>query len=104
MVRNTGHFGENNEQFERNIKMIAQDLASNSNFEQLLLNKRKARQIDEAKKALEMYHNEELEHMQENFYGADKRYHIARYDFVHKISCVVSPPAPNHIAEFVRQA
>jgi len=87
-------FGENNEQFEENVKIIATDLANSSNYEQLLLDKRVARMMDEAMKPLETYCKEELEQMWKNFYGEDKSYHIARYNFVHKISCTVSPLTP----------
>ena len=40
---------------------------------------------DERAKSLQKYRDEELEHMQRNFYGFDPSYHVARYNFVYKV-------------------
>ncbi|MEM1092898.1 MAG: hydrogenase maturation protein [Pseudomonadota bacterium] len=47
--------------------------------------KRERREHDEAQKPLNEYRAEELARMRTNFYGFDPSYHIARYNFVHKI-------------------
>ncbi len=43
------------------------------------------REVDEAAKPLETYRQEELERMRLNFFGFDSSYHVARYNFVHKV-------------------
>jgi putative two-component system hydrogenase maturation factor HypX/HoxX len=47
--------------------------------------KRAARFADEAEKPLAAYREEELKRMKRNFYGFDPSYHVARYNFIHKI-------------------
>ncbi len=54
-------------------------------IEQRLLHKRQRRAADEASKPLAQYRSEELEKMKRNFYGFDPSYHMARYNFVHKV-------------------
>ncbi len=51
----------------------------------LLEQKRVQRRKDEAEKPLQQYREEELAQMQRNFYGFDSSYHVARYNFVHKV-------------------
>lgn len=47
--------------------------------------KAERRARDEAQKPLDTYRAEELERMNLNFFGFDPSYHIARYNFVHRI-------------------
>lgn len=69
--------------FEREVRQLAQDLANRHDFDALLKNKR--RQLDDAACSLDAYAEGELRHMKENFFGFDPSYHVARYNFVHKI-------------------
>jgi len=80
-------FGETTKEFCQSIRMLADKLVQSPEFEKMLLNKVEIRKKDESKKSLENYCNEELEHMWRNFFGEDRSYHIARYNFVYKISC-----------------
>src|SRR5260370_25527694 len=50
----------------------------------MLEEKRHTRKNDEARKPLQAYQNEELQRMWLNFFGADRRYHLARKNFVYK--------------------
>jgi putative two-component system protein, hydrogenase maturation factor HypX/HoxX len=67
------------------IASIARTLASDPHFDMRIADKQRRRETDEAQKALEAYRAEELSRMRLNFYGFDPSYHIARYNFVHKI-------------------
>ena len=40
---------------------------------------------------LQTYRDEELRHMQLNFYGFDPSYHVARYHFVYKVPHAWTP-------------
>lgn len=71
--------------FMEQVKEIAEELANNNQFDELVKNKRLSRINDEKLKPLEVYRKEELEKMWNNFYGADKSYHIARKNFVYKL-------------------
>ncbi|MCO6178126.1 hypothetical protein [Ciceribacter sp. RN22] len=42
--------------------------------------------VDEEKKPLSAYRTEELARMRRNFYGFDRSYHVARFNFIHKIA------------------
>ncbi len=42
-------------------------------------------QADEAVRPLAAYRARELERMSLNFYGFDPSYHVARYNFIHKV-------------------
>ena len=66
------------------IRQLAEELASNPGYEHLLQAKRQSRAHDEAKKPLQAYREEELQHMWLNFFGADPGYHLARQHFVYK--------------------
>ncbi len=44
-----------------------------------------ARAGDEEKKPLQAYRDAEIERMKLNFYGFDPSYHVARYNFIHKV-------------------
>ncbi|MCL2713065.1 MAG: enoyl-CoA hydratase-related protein [Alphaproteobacteria bacterium] len=48
--------------------------------------KQQRRAADEAVKPLEAYRAEELQRMRLNFYGFDPSYHVARYNFIHKVA------------------
>ena len=49
------------------------------------MRKKESRLADEAEKPLAAYRAAELERMRLNFYGFDPSYHVARYNFVHKV-------------------
>lgn len=55
------------------------------NFTALRAEKIARRDADEAKKPLADYRKEELKKMHKNFFGFDPSYHVARYNFVHKV-------------------
>lgn len=57
----------------------------------MLDKKRLRRQADEAVKPLQSYRDEEIERMKMNFYGFDPSYHIARYNFVHRVPVARTP-------------
>ena len=63
----------------------ASELAQEPGFEKRLRDKAASRAMDESKKPLSRYRDEELERMRLNFYGFDSSYHVARYNFVHKV-------------------
>ncbi len=67
------------------VEQAAAALAAAMDFKDRLENKRQQRDRDEARKPLAQYRDEELARMRANFYGFDPSYHIARYNFVHKI-------------------
>jgi len=54
-------------------------------YESQIESKNRNRAIDEARRPLQQYRDEELECMRLNFYGFDPSYHVARYNFVYKI-------------------
>ncbi len=78
-------FGE----FNYKVTQIAETMANDANFANLLQEKIKQRAEDEAIKPLAAYRAAELKQMKMNFsgkfYGGDQNYHEARYNFVHKI-------------------
>ncbi|MEO1918177.1 MAG: enoyl-CoA hydratase-related protein, partial [Paracoccaceae bacterium] len=55
------------------------------NFSALKVIKNDRRDADEAQKPLANYREEELKKMHRNFFGFDPSYHVARYNFVHKV-------------------
>ncbi len=63
----------------------AQPLTQPRKLAQRLRQKRQRRARDEAERPLQSYRQQELEAMRINFYGFDPSYHIARYNFVHKV-------------------
>jgi putative two-component system protein, hydrogenase maturation factor HypX/HoxX len=71
--------------FELEVLRRAISLASDSALPRLLADKRRRRAADEAHKPLSAYRDEELEQMKLNFYGFDSSYHVARYNFVHRV-------------------
>jgi putative two-component system hydrogenase maturation factor HypX/HoxX len=77
-------FADNAASFRECINQRAEELASGNCNEHLLEEKRQSRNHDEARKPLQAYREEELQHMWLNFFGADRRYHSARKHFVYK--------------------
>ena len=63
----------------------ATTLTQHPKFPQQLTEKQQRRQHDESIQPLSSYRRHELERMRMNFYGFDPSYHIARYNFVHKV-------------------
>ncbi|OAN50683.1 hydrogenase maturation protein [Paramagnetospirillum marisnigri] len=79
------HFGASVAEFRSLVEAMAEAHAADPTLEERLLAKRLARAADEAAKPLDAYRAEELEHMKLNFYGFDPSYHVARYNFIHKV-------------------
>ncbi|QKV17324.1 hydrogenase maturation protein [Oricola thermophila] len=73
------------EDFEETVRDMAQQLAGNGTLDARLRDKAERRARDEAVKPLEQYRAEELQRMKRNFHGFDPSYHVARYNFVHKV-------------------
>ncbi|MHB9100228.1 MAG: hydrogenase maturation protein [Sulfuricella sp.] len=80
-------------EFRRGLEALAQRLVAEAPA--LLAEKRAARRRDEAEKPLAAYRAEELGNMKRNFYGFDPSYHVARYNFVHKVP---HSRTPRHLA------
>ncbi len=78
-------FGNTRDAFLAEVRSRAADLAASPDLPTLLADKAARRTADEAEKPLDQYRAEELERMRLNFYGFDPSYHIARYNFVHKV-------------------
>ncbi|MEW8494537.1 MAG: enoyl-CoA hydratase-related protein [Candidatus Thiodiazotropha taylori] len=68
------------------VRKLAEAMIAAPAFAKRLHYKRARRTADELQKPLSQYREEELEQMKRNFYGFDPSYHIARYNFVHKIA------------------
>lgn len=64
---------------------LARQLAADPALEARLAEKRRRRDTDEAAKPLAAYREEELARIRHNFYGFDPSYHVARYNFIHKV-------------------
>jgi putative two-component system hydrogenase maturation factor HypX/HoxX len=79
------HFAGDPAAFRRRMVEIAEQSANHRLFPQWLAGKNQQRQEDERVKPLEAYRQEEIERMELNFYGFDPSYHVARYNFVHKV-------------------
>src|SRR6266496_2487076 len=77
-------FEEDAASFCEHIRKLAEELASSHRYEHMLEEKRHTRKHDEERKPLQAYRNEELQRMWLNFFGADRRYHLARKHFVYK--------------------
>jgi putative two-component system hydrogenase maturation factor HypX/HoxX len=82
-----GSFGR----FRDQIIRIAENLAHSEHFGSLIARKRAGREADEQAKPLEQYRLEELTEMNQNFWGDDPSYHLARSAFVRK------QPRPGHL-------
>ncbi len=90
-----GVFGADRETFRRELEARAEALAHAPDYPARLAAKRERRARDEAEKPLAAYRAEELERMTLNFYGFDPSYHVARYNFVHKVP---HSRTPRHLA------
>ncbi len=77
--------------FTKKIEKLAVAVTQDPNYTTHLQKKVLLRQQDEQEKPLQTYRDEELRHMQLNFYGFDPSYHVARYHFVHKIPHAWTP-------------
>jgi putative two-component system hydrogenase maturation factor HypX/HoxX len=67
------------------IVSVARTLAMTGDFDARLAHKRRRREGDEIDKPLDAYRSEELARLRLNFYGFDPSYHVARYNFIHKV-------------------
>jgi putative two-component system hydrogenase maturation factor HypX/HoxX len=72
--------------FLNTCKSEVDKLIHQPDFDQQLKQKRQQRRTDEQIRPLARYREAELEKMRLNFYGFDPSYHIARYNFVHKVA------------------
>lgn len=72
--------------FAGQVESRAAALAGAADFPALLAEKRMRRRSDEATRPLAAYRADELDRMRQNFYGFDPSYHVARYNFVHKVA------------------
>lgn len=73
------------ERFAASVATMARGLATDPGLRNRLAEKHRQREADEAKKPLADYRTDELKRMRRNFYGFDPSYHVARYNFVHKV-------------------
>jgi putative two-component system hydrogenase maturation factor HypX/HoxX len=78
-------FGRTPTEFRQAVETMAAALAADPGLDERLAAKRLSRAADEAAKPLEAYRAEELERMKLNFYGFDPSYHVARFNFIHKV-------------------
>ncbi len=72
--------------FNNQILAQAKILSLPENFDPLLTEKNNRRTMDEQNRPLSDYRTAELEKMKQNFFGFDSSYHLARYNFVHKVA------------------
>jgi putative two-component system hydrogenase maturation factor HypX/HoxX len=70
--------------FAGEVARRAAALADAPGRDALLAGKRERRAADEAVRPLARYREEELKHLQRNFFGFDPSYHVARHHFVRK--------------------
>jgi putative two-component system hydrogenase maturation factor HypX/HoxX len=68
------------------VRKRAAAMTTGPGFDDRLVIKKQRRETDESVKPLQAYRDEELEKMRLNFYGFDPSYHVARYNFVYKVS------------------
>lgn len=78
-------FGCQVDGFVAETRRRAVELANHPGLADRLQAKHRRRQADEAGKPLQRYREQELDQMRRNFYGFDPSYHVARYNFVHKV-------------------
>lgn len=86
--------------FQAEVSRRAQALARDPALPAMLEAKRRRRADHEAAKPLAAYRDEELARMKLNFYGFDSSYHVARYNFVHKVP---RSRTPLHLARHRRR-
>ena len=75
----------NPDAFVAQVEARAIALAGDRRFADLLGAKLDQRARDQARQPLDAYRDSELEQMKLNFFGFDSSYHVARYNFVHKV-------------------
>lgn len=68
-----------------NLVALGAALASDDGYASRLAEKQRRRAADETEKPLDAYRSEELRRMRLNFYGFDTSYHVARFNFIHKV-------------------
>jgi len=75
-----------------------------ADYEARVKAKKARRAADEAVKPLDSYRDAELRRMRLNFYGFDTSYHVARYNFIHKVAKSRTPLtiAPHRVARAER--
>jgi putative two-component system hydrogenase maturation factor HypX/HoxX len=78
--------GDDARELRTRVRAEAEAMAADANHGLLLEEKRRQRALDEQAKPLSAYRQEELARMHDNFYGADRSYHVARRRFVRKLS------------------
>ena len=79
------HFGKNQSEFCKEVKSRAAALSDKKHIDAHLEKKSAWRTAEESACPLSTYRSTELERMRMNFFGFDPSYHIARYNFVHKV-------------------
>jgi putative two-component system hydrogenase maturation factor HypX/HoxX len=67
------------------VRHRARALAQAPDFADRLALRNARRVADEQQRPLQDYRDHELERMHRNFFGFDPSYHVARYNFVHKV-------------------
>jgi len=80
-----GHFGATPAAFRAEVERRAQALARDPGFARAVAERNRRRAADEAATPLASYRVAELERMKLNFFGFDSSYHVARFNFVHKV-------------------
>ena len=70
---------------DASLLQLGTAMATDAGFAARLAAKQERRAADEAEKPLQAYRDEELRQMRLNFYGFDPSYHVARYNFIHKV-------------------
>jgi putative two-component system protein, hydrogenase maturation factor HypX/HoxX len=78
-------FGSDAADFGQQARRAAAALAVASDLPARLQAKQERRRQDEAQRPLAWYREEEMRHMRLNFFGFDPSYHVARYNFVHRV-------------------
>lgn len=73
------------DRFGESVAEAARAIALDPGLTERLADKARQRHADEAAKPLAAYRADELRRMYRNFYGFDPSYHVARYNFVHKV-------------------
>jgi putative two-component system protein, hydrogenase maturation factor HypX/HoxX len=96
-------FGNDVEQFERQLEVRATAIAEDPGMSKTLAEKLRRRRADERRRPLASYRAHELARMADNFFGPDPCYHEARHRFVHKIA-VTRPVADMEEATSARYA
>ena len=78
-------FGRDAADFAQQASRRAEGLAAATDLPERLRTKQARRRQDEDQRPLARYREEEMEYMRLNFFGFDPSYHVARYNFVHRV-------------------